>query len=388
MKIYFVTLFDAQNIKNWSGTAYYLSKSLEEAGAELEYIGNLKSLPDSYYKFRLRNLFYNKILKNKFGRYISFYEPANLKFIAQQIEKILKNKKGGIVFSPGTIPVAYLKTDKPIVFWTDATFAVMKNYYSDFVGLNKGTINNCNSYEKKAIKNTNLAIFSSNWAAQSAIKDYGANHKKVKMISYGANIECNRTEIDIININKVKSKEICRLLFIGQDWERKGGEYAVRVAEELNKNNIRTELFIVGCSLPQNLKLPDYIKVMGFIKKSQKEGEYLMNKLYSQSHFFILPTLAECTPIVFSEANSFGLPVITTNTGGISSVIKNEVNGYMFGEPMDISASASYIAGVFKDFDKYNSYSLLAFREYQNRLNWQTSTAKCISYIKELNNLP
>ncbi|MEO6683145.1 MAG: glycosyltransferase family 4 protein [Ginsengibacter sp.] len=355
-----------------------------EQGVEIEYIDNLQSLSHKNLKFRLLYLFYNKIFKKNHEKYEGFYEPANLRFIAKQVEKKLKNKKGGIVFSPGTIPIAYLKTDKPIVFWTDATFAVMKDYYLDFVGLNKRTIKNSNRYEKQSIEKASLAIYSSTWAAESAINDYGANPEKVKVISYGANIECKRTESDILNNNKEKSKNICKLLFVGQEWERKGADAAVRVAEELNKNNINSELYIVGCTPPDNLQLPEFIKVKGFIKKSEKEGENLMNKLYNQSHFFILPTLAECTPIVFSEANSFGLPVITTNTGGISSIIKNDINGRMFGENMDVSSAVSYISDIFKNFDKYQKYSLKAFREYQDRLNWQSSATKCLSYMKDL----
>lgn len=381
MKVFFVTLFDAQNIKNWSGTAYYLSKSLEEAGVEIEYIGNLESLPDTYYKFRLRNLFYNKLLKKRFGTYISFYEPENLKFIARQVEKKLQDTSGGIVFSPGAIPIAYIKTDKPLALWTDATFAVMEDYYSEFVGLHKRTIKNCNQYEKSVLKNSDLAIFSSEWAANSAIKDYEADPGKVKVLSYGANIECERTEKDIIENNNKKSGSICKLLFIGQDWERKGGEAAVRVAEELNKRNHPTELTIVGCTPPEDVILPDFVKVEGYIKKSEVEGKNLMDKLYSESHFFILPTLAECTPIVFSEANSFGLPVLTTNTGGISSVIKNDVNGRMFGPELDITACAAHIIHFYKDDEGYNKYCLSSFNEYLSRLNWNVAIEKCITYM-------
>ena len=55
------------------------------------------------------------------------------------------------------------------------------------------------------------------------------------------------------------------------------------------------------------------------------------------------------TPIVFSEANSFGLPVLTTDTGGISSIIRDDVNGRMFGREMDIKSCALYVSGLFTD---------------------------------------
>ena len=115
MKVIFVTTYDAEDVRNWSGIPYYMGKAFKNAGIEVHFIGNLKSLPDNYFEFRLKNLVYNKLLKGKFGKFESFYEPKNLKFIARQVKKRIKEIEGGIIFSPGTIPVAYLKTDKPIV---------------------------------------------------------------------------------------------------------------------------------------------------------------------------------------------------------------------------------------------------------------------------------
>lgn len=383
MKVIFVTIYNARDIRNWSGIPYYIGKAFLDAGIEVHFIDDLKSLPDKYFKFRLRNLVYNRLFKGKLGKYKSFYEPKNLKFIASQVKDRIKNIEDGIIFSPGTIPVAYLNTDKPIAIWTDATFASMENYYEDFGGLSKRTIKNCNLYEKNALKRSALAVYSSEWAAHSSIKDYNAAPAKVKIIPFGPNIEAKRTINDIKDINIQKSKSVCKLLFIGQNWERKGGEVAVKVAKYLDEKGIKTELTIVGCTPQETLNLPDYIHVLGFINKSNKDGENLINRLYTESHFFILPTIAECTPIVFSEANSFGLPVITNNTGGISSIIKNDVNGRMFNMEEDIAPAAEYIAGIFKNYDHYERLSLTSFNEYSTRLNWEISIKQFISHLQE-----
>lgn len=357
-----------------------------DAGIDVHFIGNLKSLPDNLFEFRIRNFIYNRLFKGKFGKYRSFYEPKNLKFIASQVKERIKNIDSEIIFSPGTIPVAYLNTDKAIVVWTDATFAVMENYYEEFKGLEKRTIKNCHLYEKNALSRSTLAIYSSEWAANSSIKDYGTDPAKVIVIPYGANMDTIRP-FDSIKINNIKkSKSLCKLLFIGQNWERKGGEAAVNVVKYLNENYIASELTIVGCTPPESLNLPDYIHVYGFIDKFNKEGENLMNNLYLENHFFILPTIAECTPIVFSEANSFGLPVITTNTGGISSIIKDDVNGRMFDMEKEIPLCAEYIAGIFKNYALYESYSLSSFNEYVKRLNWETSIRNVISHLGKLEN--
>jgi len=385
MKVIFVTTYDARDIRNWSGLPYYIAKGFLDAGIQVEFVSELNSLSDKYWKFRLKDLFYNKILKKKWGKYISFYEPENLKFIAKQVKERVDKIEDGIIFSPGTIPIAYLNTDKPIAFWTDATFAVMENYYQDFNGLCKRTINNCHSYEKNAIKRSSLAIYSSEWAANSSIKDYGADFKKVKIIPFGSNIQSKRTINDIVENNAKKARDICKLLLIGQDWKRKGVDKAICIAEQLNKS-IKTELTIVGCFPPNGETLPDFIKVTGFISKDNINGVHLIESLYKENHFFVLPTIAEAMGVVFCEANSFGLPVITTNTGGISTVIRNDVNGKMFDVDFDIIECAKYIEDIFSNFQRYNDYSLNSFNEYSDRLNWQVSMDKCISYMKSLEN--
>ena len=384
MKIIFVTTYNARDIRNWSGIPYYMSKAFLDAGVEVEFIDNLKSLPDKYLKFRLRSFLYNTVFKRKFGQYISFYEPDNLKFIASQVNEKIRKIEGGIILSPGTIPIAYLDTNKPIAFWSDATFAVMRNYYEEFTGLNKRTVKNCYLYEKNAIKRSSLAIYSSEWAANSSIKDYGAARANVKTLPFGSNIDLNRTVEDIVKNNNKKSTLVCKLLFVGQNWERKGGEAAVNLVKCLNENYVKAELTIVGCTPTDTSRLPDFVHVIGFVDKSNKDGENLLNRLYLENHFFILPTIAECTPVVFSEANSFGLPVITTSTGGIRSIIKNDVNGRMFGTEIDIPACAKYIAQTFKDYDRYKRLSLTSFNECITRLNWNVSVSNCISFMQNL----
>jgi glycosyltransferase involved in cell wall biosynthesis len=385
MKIAFVTINNGQDIKSWSGTPFYMSRAFANAGIEVEFIGNLKSYSNRRHLiFRWRNFLYNRAFNKKFGHYESFYEPQNLKYLATQVKDRLNKTDIDIIFSPGSLPIAYLDSNKPIVIWTDAVFAAMQNYYPEFTGMNQRTITNCNLYEKNTLKKISLAFFSSAWAAQIAIKSYGAAQDKIRVIPYGANIEGDRTSHDIEEINKIRSKNVCKLLFIGQHWERKGGEKAVRITKELNEMDIKAELAIAGCTPPNSSSLPDFIKVFGFIDKSKIEGKNLINKLYCESHFFVLPTIAECTPIVFSEANSFGLPVLTHDTGGISSIIQNEINGKMFSNNSDPLEWANYIANIFSEIKKYDDFSLSAFNEYLSRLNWDISIKKVIAFIEEM----
>lgn len=89
------------------------------------------------------------------------------------------------------------------------------------------------------------------------------------------------------------------------EWERKGGEVALRVAELLNKRGLETELHIVGNYLKRSM--PNFVHRHGFISKNSKQGRDHLDQIFSESHFLILPTMADCIPVVLAEASSFGL---------------------------------------------------------------------------------
>ena len=52
MKIAYATTFDAKDVHNWSGTPYYMSRHLEEAGHALSYLGSLKRELPFGFKFK------------------------------------------------------------------------------------------------------------------------------------------------------------------------------------------------------------------------------------------------------------------------------------------------------------------------------------------------
>src|SRR5206468_7082410 len=101
--------------------------------------------------------------------------------------------------------------------------------------------------ERNAIRHARMAFFSSRWAVDSAIRTYGADPDRTKIVPLAANIDCDRTEADIERLIGVRSTDEVNLLFLGIDWLRKGGDLAVAVASELSRRGIRTGLHVVGC---------------------------------------------------------------------------------------------------------------------------------------------
>ena len=377
MKLAFVTIFDPNDIHAWSGLGFYILKALQSTDLQIETIGGLRYTHDFIYK--IKEVLYTRVLSKT---YLMLWDPLLLKSFASQVEKALASSDCDIVFSIWTNPIAYLRTDKPVVFWGDATFAGLNHFYPGFNNYCAETIRSGNKMDQQALANCRLAIFSSEWAANTAINSYKINPAKIKVVPFGANIESTRNIQDVHTILRKKKYEVCNLLFIGKDWFRKGGDLAVEVAGLLNQRGIPTELHVVGCDPP--VSLPEYVKLHGFISKTSDDGKRYLDELFAQAHFFILPTRADCTPVVFSEAGSFGLPVLTTNVGGIPSIISNGKNGQAFGIIDEPEAYCVYIERLFSSKIGYEQLALSSYKEYAERLNWASAGRKVSGLLHEL----
>jgi glycosyltransferase involved in cell wall biosynthesis len=377
MKISYLTNYDAESVRSWSGTPYYMSRSFADVASNLEYVGPLKVSLPSKLMFRARQVSH-KLIERK--RYIRDADLNILKQFAHQANKCLKYSDSDIIFSPVSYTLPYLECKQPSFFWADSTFAGMIDYYPTYSNLCEASIKNGLAMEQAALNKCRLAFFSSDWAAQNAITHYQIDSAKVKVVPYGANINSQRTFSEIKTLIDKRPTNYCKLLLLGVSWQRKGADIALAVAKELNQLGLRTELTIVGCEPPFDIQLPEYVNCLGFFSKATEEGQARINQLLAGSHFLIVPSRAECYGIVFCEANSFGTPCLATKTGGITTVIQSNLNGQTFELNANIREYCDYILDRFENYSQYKELALSAFEEYQSRLNWKVA----VKSVKEL----
>lgn len=379
MQVAYVTSYDAANVKNWSGLGYYIAKTLEHQELNLSYIGSLRNPPELI--FQAKQKLYKYLFKK---RCLRVAEAAFAKSYAKQVKQALTNLNVDIVFSPGVVPICYLETNKPIVYWTDATFAGLLGFYPGFTNLTGQSVRDGHHMHQEALARCQLAIYSSDWAAQTAVDHYQADPAKLRVVPFGANIERDKSWEEIKTLIDSKPTDQCNLLFLGVNWFRKGGNVALAVAKALNQSGLRTKLTVVGCHPPIAGDLPDFVESLGFVSKSTPEGRKQFDRVVSEAHFLILPSLADCTPVVFCEANALGIPCLTTDVGGIPTLIRPNVNGQLFSKNAHVSAYCEYIEKVFLNYSDYKALALSSFNEYRVRLNWSAAGETVKRLLKTL----
>jgi glycosyltransferase involved in cell wall biosynthesis len=376
MKAAYVTTGDPSNVRAWSGSFYHVAKALEEQSISLEYVGPLRARYELLFKGK--EAAYRYLLRRRHPR---AREPLIARQYARQVMRSLRPEHD-LVFGVGTIPISYLECEQPIVVWSDATFAGMIDFYPMYTNLSTETIRQGDAMEEAALRRCRLVIYSSQWAADSAVSDYGIDPSRVAVVPFGPNMEVGLSSDEAEAAIAARADGMCRLLFIGVEWERKGGSRAIEVAAALNAAGLDTELDVVG-PLPDRRKLPAFVNELGFIDKAFPQGQRDLRRLLMRSHFLIMPARAECFGVVFCEASAHALPSLATRVGGIPTAVRDDVNGKLFDRDADPAEYCAYVLDVFSEPNRYRRLALSSFGEYRQRLNWRVAGATVHGLLRD-----
>jgi glycosyltransferase involved in cell wall biosynthesis len=128
------------------------------------------------------------------------------------------------------------------------------------------------------------------------------------------------------------------------------------------------------------------MKVIPFLNKNDVSQMKSFTQLFQDTHLLFLPSKAECFGIVFCEASAYGIPSITTNTGGIPNAVYDGVNGFC----LDVNANPkeyyNTIVQLIEDTEKYKALSKSSRALYLNKLNWENWGNEVSEIISKISN--
>jgi glycosyltransferase involved in cell wall biosynthesis len=180
--------------------------------------------------------------------------------------------------------------------------------------------------------------------------DLGIPKDRIKILPNGINTEKFKPNPDLKTDNL--------LLFIGRLDEKKGLNVLL---ESLKHVNTKVHLIIAG---PQHNPVY-YQQILNLIDKinqtTQHKVEYLGQvseqeklRLHQKAYIFLCPSLADSFPMVNLEALSCGTPVIASNVGSISEVVKPYTNGVLVppGDQLKLASAIQYLLDNRAEHDK------------------------------------
>jgi glycosyltransferase involved in cell wall biosynthesis len=155
----------------------------------------------------------------------------------------------------------------------------------------------------------------SSWTCASLVSEYGVPADRVHVIPPGVDTQQWRPPA------VRPDKDRVQLLFVGGDFVRKGGQILLDVFRDCAMQD-RADLHIVTRD--------DVTPAPGVtIHRGLTNNSVELLDLYRRADVFVLPTLADCFSIASIEAMAMGLPVVTTDMGGISDIVVHGQTGYL-----------------------------------------------------------
>lgn len=297
------------------------------------------------------------------------------------IENKLKAVEADAVFALGTQWLSTLRTELPIFIRIDAIFHSFVNYY--VFGLSKrGERTACHTEECELAK-VNTVFAASQWVVDEAHRYIPSLADRFVFVETGANLDKEKVKPHEKHYGVDKP---LRALFIGFDVKRKGIDIAIEAVRILNEDyGIKMKLVVIGGKPEQALLDSTYMDYVGLLNKNKPEQYEQMYDEFTKADIFLFPTRAECHGIVNCEAAAYALPIFSYDTGGVSSYVINDVNGYT----LPLTATGRDFAEIIHrsivngNMEKFSKKSRQLFEE---RFNWDVWGEKVNRRMEEVVN--
>jgi starch synthase len=190
-------------------------------------------------------------------------------------------------------------------------------------GVSRRRIDQALEYEKKVAQKMTAIFTFSEYLRQSFIRNYGVAPSRVHNVGGGINL----TELPEPSSNK--DYRANRILFIGTEFNRKGGPQLLKAFRTVREAIPSAELHIVGPAQGSNQigDLPPGAVSHGHLSKSDPAQRMRLESLFRDATLFVLPSLYEPFGIAPLEAMLYQLPAVVTNAWALSEFVNPGVNG-------------------------------------------------------------
>lgn len=172
-------------------------------------------------------------------------------------------------------------------------------------------------FEKMAIRYSGIILTNSNYLTNLLRASYPDHAEKIVRLYKG--VDLNKSNFKNYSNWEVKSLRNIKILFVKNDFRRGGIKI---LADSLSAINLNFLITVIG---PQN---KDFDVIKSFFKAPNLSLAFLgvqkqakVFELMSNHHIFCVPALQEALGVANLEALNVGIPVVSSDAGGIPEVL-------------------------------------------------------------------
>ncbi len=193
----------------------------------------------------------------------------------------------------------------------------------------------------------------------SLISDYGIESSQITVVGAGVNFP-RLPELTVDGA--ARSERPPTILFVGNDFERKGGLVLLEAFRRVRVLFPDARLQLVGTRA--RLGAQPGVEMLGRITDRAR-----IEALYRRAAVFAVPSYFDPYPLVALEAMSFALPVIATRQMGTPEMIKDGLTGRLIA-PGSVSELTTALTQLLSDPGGATRLGVEARRDVESRFTW------------------
>ncbi len=175
------------------------------------------------------------------------------------------------------------------------------------------------------------------WVRDSYVNSYGVAPERIDVLPVGADLALWRPlEARETGAADEQPAGPMRILFVGYEFQRKGGETLLQAFRALPPGTAELHL-VTRPPAPQGEGV--------FLHTGLQPNSPDLVRLYQTADVLALPTEADTFGIVAVEASAAGIPAIVTNVGGVASIVEDGVTGFVM-QPGDVETLGRHLRAL------------------------------------------
>jgi glycosyltransferase involved in cell wall biosynthesis len=252
---------------------------------------------------------------------------------------------------------------RPFVIYTDHTVASHREYQHSDPRLfrSKALLR----LERELYLRADRILTTAAHVERTLVQAYGCDPKRVATILIGANVDATASPDDVARY------AAGRIVFVGIEWERKGGPTLLTAFETVAERFPGATLTIAGCS--PALSHPR-ARAIGLVPRADVAA------LLADASIFCLPSVVEPSAVASVEAMAFKLPVVATTVGGFPGMVDDGETGLLV-PPNDAAALAGALTELLANPERTRAMGQAGHRRGRDLFTWDAVGARLHAQI-------
>jgi glycosyltransferase involved in cell wall biosynthesis len=200
------------------------------------------------------------------------------------------------------------------------------------------------------------------------VTDYGIPAERVTAVGGGVNFDPLPYPI------YGRERPAHKILWIGLDFERKGGDILIEAFQRVRERFLDAELIMVGAR--SSVEVPG-VTYAGIVTSRDE-----LAKFYLDATIFCLPARHEPYGLVVQEAMAFGLPCIATRVGALDEIIDDAVTGRIVAAE-NVDELADELLVLLDDPDRCDQMGRAGRVKVENSLTWASVAERMINTLTQ-----